>query len=139
MTRDQQLEAVRAKCIEANPEIVELKLGAECRYTIPAGRKIKELALVRVSKTGRTALCATYDTRQRGWSGPYFYEIEKLEVIGRPVRLADVLYAYEQQDDVAHSEFKRERVEILNRWCLVDDDLRDQSDETVDYLYSLLA
>ena len=53
-------------------------------------------------------------------------------IIGRPIRLADVL------GTVYPDEITNTHLAIVARWNLKQDDLTLQSQETIDFLYSLL-
>lgn len=113
--RQEKLEAVRAACVKANPDIVVDEIGHE--------------------------------------NGEQAPEIER---VYREVRLADVLLAI-QEESGAHAlpseedggstesmkynaQVWRDRrwSETLYGWNLRRDDLTEQSDECIDFLYQLL-
>jgi hypothetical protein len=144
MTRDQQLEAVRAACIRANPEITELKFGCE---------------VLRRSET-------TYHViNPLGWGandrkcwlnsvpfGDMPIELEKdlvqnggeFEIVGRAIRLADVLLAIGKDGRVEYAMAAHDGLQIrvgydAVYWNLRKDDLAEQSDECVAHLAHLLG
>lgn len=118
------IEFIREKCIEANPEIVE-----------PAMRKGM---LCLVSDHGERYV-TSYDVAvAKSTVGDY----EILQVLPRPIRLADVLLAIEKvKDQTQHGKC----VMILcngwgekERWDLRQDNLNDQDEPTIRFIYELL-
>lgn len=154
--RAEQLAAIRQKCIEANPEIVELKFG--CALLRPSsgrpykviedmtwGANTKEVWInsvpfgsmslpLRVNK--EEALRGIPDDNGEVW-----------RIIGRPIRLADVLLAMGMRrpmrgmiyctSDGVLIDFEN-RKESGAVWNLRADDLDQQSDETISFIHSLL-
>jgi len=126
------LEKLRKKIIEAVPEIVELKFGCEVKMgtkqvfivvgMMPNGDPIT------VKKEG------AYDSTKQG------ADVEKIdgkiEIIGRHIRLADVLYA--TLSLVVDGKGRKRRTDIVEMWNLKDDNLDHQSPETILFLDNLL-
>ena len=119
MTRDQQLAAIRAACIRANPEIIERSyyLCATCQM------KFSSLGMHnRACKGGAT-------------------KHDKL----RPIRLADVLLALgNKQYEVSLGGrlavfFKPLTDKEIFAWRIHKDDLAQQIEECVAYLAQLLG
>ena len=78
-----KLQLIREKCIAANPEIMELKLG--CKIVNKYRNKMPVSLFV--CKNGNT---------YRTFHEVFGYEdspSENFEILGRPIRLADVLLA----------------------------------------------
>lgn len=143
MTHKENLAYVREKCIEANPEIVELKFGCEINmYGAPrviVGSWAEDEEWLTVHKTD---------------GGPQRLTKEMLrysshtKIVGRPIRLADVLLALHElprTQNVAintlvgtsmNSDFTK--FDLAKTWDLRQDDLGKQSEETVAFLRSLL-
>lgn len=147
MTRDEKLQAIRAKVVEANPEIVQLKYGCliDCKLW---GRQMivdkwkdasgEGWCLVNPDYPGRSS-CSTSDENI-------------IKVYGRPIRLADVLLAHRlrfpadgttrtNESFMRHhtGQFREDIWEIALLWNLREDDLSRQPDETIDFLHSLLC
>jgi hypothetical protein len=58
-------------------------------------------------------------------------------IFGRPIRLADVLLAMTRV--LNGEEAQRPVLELIDDWNLRADDLEKQSEETINFLYDLLA
>lgn len=139
------LEKIRQACIAANPEIVELKYGCLILY------KGQRMTFIRNDTAGRP-WCYT------GWA-PHvigdeaFDRLEPafLKIVGRPIRLADVLLAigpalqtkkgrigtYRGREIDEPQGVKLWLVEV--GWNLREDDLTKQSEETLAFIVSLLT
>ena len=131
--RQKNLETIRAAAIKANPEIVELKFGCQvqryegdeidtlCSITSPGLRGRHAVRFIRFpSVVHYDFVCATG-------------EVESWKIIGRPIRLADVLLALKEQRGYLG-------VTILEKehWNLRADSLEEQSDECIAFLADLL-
>lgn len=144
-----QIEKIRKACIKANPGIVELKFGCVIK-----SHNIHELPpvcdpIVMKTDNGRYVV----SSKQYGVVGDY---AEKdFEIIGRPIRVADVLVAlkgyghyisigwsiregygcwYVYEDETGGFVAKAEQM----AWNLREDDLERQSEECLDFIASLL-
>ena len=129
----------------ASPEIMELKLGCEVMV-----RGIREdnpgcendvVIDGRIDKDNRIGL---------GYFGQV--PIEGCEILGRPIRLADVLMAYNEiHDSMSAKRFAiyfngqvvywddDEKAHLECVWNLKDNSLDNQSDETKQFLIDLLV
>lgn len=154
MTTQEKLEAIRQACIRSNPEIVELKRGCYFKWN-------HDMWQVNCEKCEGLLFAFSCSGDKHSWppemgAGPHWdykyrhfnqEEQSEFEIIGRPTRLADVLLA------IMHTEHhvcisSNERFELLNEkgewvqqfktWYLHNDDLSQQSPETIDFLYDLL-
>jgi len=135
--REQQLAFIRQECVEANPEIVALKFG--CEVTNKAGHRVRIYAA-----HGNSIRTLDLD------SGQGIKEqttVSLREVHGRPIRLADVLLAVPHLKPRDHRNIVRGQAEsagnvgfvtVVCEWNLRKDDLTEQSDECVAFLYELL-
>lgn len=137
MNKEQKIQFIREKCIEANPSIKDLVFGCDvivkgiandnpgCEYDIVVDDRIKE---------GRIGL-------------GYFGEvpISELEIIGREIRLADVLLAMPtnsifvcaKDGYIGHDE-EMIKGHFKVQWNLLNDSLTDQEEPTIDFIYELL-
>lgn len=138
-----KLETIRAACIKANPEIVELKFGCEVSYEgwecilLDVPRQNPAMWVLAQSKT----------LPDEETDGEVY--IPDCEIIGRPIRLADVLLAigkdekdiYFKNSDTTIPKWKIIHSDITGSsigWNLLKDDLTLQSDETIDFLSTLI-
>lgn len=145
-------QALKEVIQKANPEIMELKFGCEVllkdfekdfpNYVgIYAGRRWnkeidKEVDLVVHKKSGHRHLVQMD---------------KKYEILGRPIRLADVLLAIDQKYSDGNIRFVSDGGYFWNWdletspneygaiWNLKDDNLDNQSEETKSFLYELLC
>src|SRR4051812_12619499 len=96
MNNQEQINLIREKCIASNPEIVELKFG--CEVDRGAGVEAKEI------------VCGYFDDqialmRSHPNVGDFLpFEVPKdlvptWTILGRTIRLADVLLAIEEKDN----------------------------------------
>ncbi len=141
------IEQIRKKCIEANPEIVELKFGCEVEggfiYSWTNG-----VLVWLISQLGKGTQMQIPKE-----------DFVKYKIIGRPIRIADVLLAI--QENVEHynediivlvdgfigfrpSEDRKYHDAILKgnsgcNWNLKDDNLDNQSKETINFIHNLLC
>jgi hypothetical protein len=138
----------------ANPEIMEPKLGC----------KVQSLDNSKFPKADWTAIQLSKNHFGRGYdelcvSSPEFgvagYDIKGFEILGRPIRLADVLSALQESNketDLLNPP-KRMHGGVLKveggmlymrhgnpvKWNLKDDNLDHQSEETKQFLINLLV
>jgi len=146
----QKYEAVRKAVIAAVPEIMELKFGCEIKI---------------FDKVRRVVRFGLEPDKEYVWfefqdSEPGFRKMmTKLElelmndvkILGRPIRLADVLVAIGKQPvprywcavdcDGDFYDMEHEGIALSNgyRWNLRQDNLSLQSLETIDFLHSILV
>jgi hypothetical protein len=160
-----KLSLIREKCIAANPEIVALTFGCEIGITaydefysgVPL--VIGSTAICKKHKRYKEECyaeedgCSTTDgavirwgNEEDGW-GTMTRKESEFKVLGRPIRLADVLLAILKQDPANRTKLLLEssgqfRQVFPNRlgpyWNLRADDLEKQSEETISFLYELL-
>lgn len=162
MTKEQNIEIIRKACIEANPSILDLVFG--CELLTPFGNVIfvdtygkterKEADTIAYIQNGELF---TRDVSEKGFD--YFFEI-----IGRKIGLADVLLAMAHNlvDLGASVSFKNanfvhlfpqgaskkeEYISVAGvsvdtrraNWDLKNDNLEDQSEETLSFIAELLS
>ena len=157
MNRSQQIEVIRAACVKANPEIVELKFGCE----IQANLSVEDRSVYKViGRNGNAWVCRAGNDEHCHTA--FFGENSGFLIIGRPPRLADVLLAIRKKEtpDLGDpwspflfvnswgifyrfsGSFKSgERVLCEYGslgWILENDDLNLQSDDTISFLYELV-
>lgn len=172
MTRDQQLEAIRAACIKANPEIVELKFGCglyvetlegygghdvinQHRRVTAEQCHIEQLPNYLVGAYfGERGYIQADSKKIAGRRGAILPNVFKIvEIIGRPIRLADVMLAMRESFTEAGAASGTSTFETFVKaiavvagggkgatsWNLRQDDLAKQSDECVAFLAQLLG
>lgn len=134
---NEKLETIRQACIKANPSILNLEFGCEIKYDGFEGKitNVKEVHPFMVSFDW-------YD--YRGFSSSV-YDVYKsgLNILGRKIGLADVLLAIENID--ARIKLNRHSSEVkvfasatMFTWDCSKDDLTQQSEETINFLYEVL-
>lgn len=160
--REEKIKAIRQACIKANPEIVELKFG--CRYKRveyklkisgePEVLREKEYTIFDTNYTfdgekfhidgfvftedkGRTY--PELGDRMFGATALKDHDNIKFEIIGRPIRLADVLVARGLEH--FHNDDKTNELIYGYRhsWNLLRDSLDEQSDECIEFIHGLLT
>lgn len=146
---------LREKIIKACPDILDLKFG--CRITdgentgrIPCDMKTVLDASTRgeynLRPLGGEKLVEVWDD----FYGLNYYDIDKVKILGRLIRLADVLRALRKKaSNDKDNEWYYNAVDALvigdeadytdALWNLSDDDLDHQSAETVTFLATLLG
>lgn len=139
------LQKLKAVIQAAIPEIMELKMGCELQYlgyqkVIICGR---QLGFWKVwCERGGESVFITVTNEQLKFS-------EVIQILGRPIRLADVLVAIAYKDkrrfacdelgNILEYNSKGEIIEGLVAWNLLDDNLDHQSDECLTFLINLLV
>ena len=136
------LEIIREACIKANPEIMELKFGCliHCKDFKDFPNTIRPYAGYKFSKE------LDRNVAQVLSSGGQLHQMdENHEILGRPIRLADVLLALDVNSTdpywkigASSSLFVIQYGEDKCVWFLREDDLRHQSEETLEFLANLL-
>lgn len=134
-----KLEYIREKCIEANSEIMELKFGCYIKWKADLNDQEGYVSIVEnwISRTDETLRCLMPLGNQGVVSLDHITEI-----LGRPIRLADVLLALDEvssQELVIHMDgelgVNDRAVKWKNTyWNLLDNDLTNQNEETIDFL-----
>lgn len=148
MTRTDHIAAIRTACIKANPEITSMKFACEVRvledqhfhyymYRAPFVATVVEYGVEYLGQRDET--WSMYAVKNHDI---IHLAITKYEVIGRPIRLADVLLAIEERvNTFMNFDFIGnwpDAQELVCKWSLRTDDLEQQSDEMVAFVASLL-
>ena len=126
---------------EANPEIMELKFG--CEVEIIDQRYRQEKLVDEFTILGETNEVNLFlALHKHGTTSVNWKDIERFcKILGRHIRLADCILAadkiYKKHDGIFRQETINHRVEIMERWDLLED-LDNQSDETKEFLRKLL-
>lgn len=137
MNKEQQIEFIRERCIESNPSIKDLVFG--CRIITSSN---SEMIITGTRHLGFWVV--SFDGQIMTDTWVYERSIEK--IIGRPIRLADVLlaikaapkgYYYRIWPDGFFADDGDNCLDIA--WKLKEDDLTLQSDETISWLFELLG
>ena len=126
---------------EANPEIMELKFGCEIDLIGMVG--IDRIIYVSKLKEGYSA-CYKEDMAIHTF--PDFGLVSDDKILGRPIRLADVLMAMGAEKRFAYDSDRTTSCNhrcgqdiLLDGWRLKDNNLDNQSDETKQFLIDLLV
>lgn len=150
MIPQEKINLIREKCIVANRDITKLEFGCEV---------VAESSLVKNSYWHAVLIAPNMGIGHwtcRAWQDA-FPNIEKLQtfkeknfkqILGRPIRLADVIHTimcnHETDNinlfaDIGEIEFDDIWRKKTAKWNLLKDDLRLQSEETRSFLAGLLA
>lgn len=140
MTTPEKIEFIRSKAIEANPSIKDLVFGCEVKVTNDIGYYIGEFLNANYVQFPKYSVPQCLNKK----------DIEIQEIIGRQIRLADVLLAINNRGEqfitclissTGHF-YQRSALPLVTAtaetWDLKNDDLTKQSSDTVDFIYSLL-
>lgn len=123
--------------MRVNPEIVELKFGCEVHVRYDNGLPIAAGASYEYGRAmflsfHRQNIELFYDGGRVG-----VFNRREIEIIGRPIRLNDVLLA--AGADGIGTKTPHDLIGILVLWDYWQDDLTEQSNETIAFLADLLA
>lgn len=143
----ENLEIVRQACIVANPAIMELGFGCEVLIAdwivriITCPLTANEFLGIRIYGGNTGVVRDTVEFKEKA--------IDK--ILGRPIRLVDVLVAIRKASpyddslavfcggDIVKNGDEGFLPEPKVEWNLLKDDIRDQSEETVAFLAGLLS
>lgn len=127
MTPYEQLKATIQKAV---PSIMALEFGCDTDYGLFVGedKENSEYHFVKQDKVGSEDNVF------------YLEDVAGVKILGRPIRLADVLVVINKMaaKDKIKSIFQT-RNDICATWNLLDDNLDHQSEETKQFLISLLG
>lgn len=123
--REQNIEVIRKACVAANPEIMELKFGCEMRCK---GKMLRYIG----KDNGSSALIVD------DGSLLFVDAIGEVEILGHPIRLADVLEAARKVGYNSTEDWLAVITGIVTRYDLHKDSLTDQSDVCLAFLAALL-
>ena len=123
MTKQEKIEFIKQKCVEANPSIMDLVFGCWVLY---GGQPDMPYRITQVQKDS-IGIDPHVDIVSEDGQSDELVTIDILEILGRDIRLADIVYALEM-----NSRY----VELY--YNLLKDNLNDQSDECVEFIYNLL-
>lgn len=130
MERTKHLDFIRSKAVEANPEIIDYDRGF---FTKGKGWQHDWMDDNGINR--RSVFFKTQEAAQKG-----SILLRKRPI--RPIRLADVLLtvgAPETKVTLTEINKRRTYVDIIVQWNLKKDDLNEQSNETLLFLYNLLS
>lgn len=128
----------------ANPEIMELKFGCEVQRDEEVLTFISDYYFEGIGDRQWKKVTL------RGEAGNVFemaeMDLSKYKVLGRPIRLADVLLAMIAETDrqttnkeIRKMNYSQRTLKILAKWNLKDDNLDHHSDEIKQFLIDLLV
>ena len=129
-----KLEQVKQVIQKANPEIMELKFGCEIRTKFD-----ETWTITHRHKIGNIKECWGVANLRQG----SLVSDEDIEVIlGRPIRLADVLYAIGEPSQIlTESEIDKrlKHIDIISKYNLLDDNLDHQSEDFINFAWEVLC
>lgn len=133
MTRAEKINKIRMECVLVNPEIIRLQRGCEVREVRGEGRTLVVLddnLLVGV-KDGR------FGTKYHDVN----HVMRDFQILGRKIGVADIFRAlhFGKFGDEATLKMEQELCyQLVLMWDMVKDDLRDASDDCLDFILTLL-
>jgi len=148
-----KIKQIRKAVIKANPSILDLVFG--CEVILSSEEYSKQPRTLKVLDKreikGRDTIVEIYERSNNG-IGLVFYEDKgHLKIIGRPIRLADVLLAIGTNKVGCDGEGNFSRVrsyeeaskrlspKLVCKWNLRDDNLNNQSEETITFIHNLIC
>lgn len=131
-----KLESLREVIIKANPSILDLEFGCETNVGTFVGKQPDE---------DEWYFAKAEDVN--GERDISFYEnINKLKILGRKIGIAEILLTMIEVTDqqttnkeIRKTNYQARTMRILAKWDLKNDDLANQSDETLTFLWELLC
>lgn len=134
MTHHQNIDIIKKACIQANPSIMELGFG--CRFFFKGNNNNECIALSSKEWKRLTFIISLphLEPKIDSLNRKELIENNELEILGRPIRLADVLLAYSKKEGWPVLEL----AQIASMWSLTKDSLQEQSEETLSFLANLL-
>lgn len=143
--RTTHIKNIREACVSANPEIMELKFG--CRFKFPSD---KYGVFLNDKEWKKAKFLVDLPLLAPHYDELFWDDMVDVEILGRPIRLADILLATEQKwvtfYSASLSSFGKKTksegavlYQIIQKWNLRKDSLEDQSDECVAFISSLLT
>lgn len=127
---ENKIKEIREACIKANPEIVELGWGCEVEM-------INNITDIEYTKLVVGDIVRVNDDR---WMhcGLSTFNKDSYTIIGRPIRLADVLLAVNEADNPHSIDGDKDHENVMWKWNWKDDNLNNQSPETINFIHNLL-
>lgn len=134
MTRQNLLSDIRAQCVKANPEILKLEFGCEVLVE-------DEVMVATHWNTSNDTLDVYAPKRAEALHHTFNLYPKEWEIIGREIRLADVLLAIDFGVQVYsdHARVDMKSANLLEAWNLSRDSLTDQSTPTLQFLHDVLC
>lgn len=136
------LQVIRQKTIEANPEIVELEFGCEVKSKAGWLKIITPKFTFNPHQGTYRAIALLFE--EMGHREYAISEEDIYEIIGRPIRLADVLLAMQMENVPGFYINRFGKFEAKGdyengaAWNCYKDDLSLQSEECLTFIYNLL-
>lgn len=132
----EKLAFIRAKCIEANPEIVELKFG--CKFVDgPTAATIVQIDKWEITSSGKL-LVATDSGDVLEWHPSWTLNAN---IIGRPITLWDVIQVVRKAGYSSTDEWYKTLGHLVDYWSInhdKGDDLNVKSEGTIDFIHDVL-
>ena len=122
-----KLEELKAVIVKANPSIMNLEFGCEIEYK----KKVLKVLTVR-------DVTYLYVLNDDDLPEHIPLRVDLFKILGRPIRLADVLLAL-GADGFVDKEQENNIMNCLVRWEYTDDNLTHQSPETINFLHKILV
>lgn len=152
-----QINLIIENCKKANPDIVALKPGCRVLWTNPENeetkRKAKQWKCTIIRNWGNGAVSIIDDFHVNTIQATTtVFENDFDEILGREIRLADVLLAIVMHDPIRYiaitphgawleiisGKFQNCMEDSMQGWDMKQDNLELQSEECIEFIYNLL-
>lgn len=145
-TKQEKIESIRKACIAANPSILDLEFGCAVKFDYEEldGSITDDIIVDNFVSGLKTANNSIFYFFNKGIEESDFnrtWERQKKEIIGRKIRLADVLHMIEKklvQDRMPLKPHWDAQHNLLCTYNLLKDDLTLQDEATIDFIYQLI-
>lgn len=128
------LQLIKEACYKANPEIKELKFGCEI-----VAKKSNKTLTVAGQYEGDPLVLDYFTGFPQVVVVDGYMNTDLVEILGRPIRLADVLFMIGKTKHVVAVDTDGDFIEATPaEWNLLDDNLDHQSQETLQFIGNLL-
>lgn len=125
---EQKYNELKDAIVKANPEIMGLKFG--CLVSLNGD--------IYYVMRPQDKLGAVLMSDGKLWTKEYMQQVKGLKILGRPIRLADVILSLEKQPGSIHW-WASQKIQVVGKWNCSIDNLDHQSDETKQFLINLLC
>jgi len=139
MTHQEKLAFIRAKCIEANEGIKALEFGCKATWKKPkneheATENVPAIVLTNY-RNGTLEIYSRFSNHKL-WMTMGVFASDLTDVIGRPIRLADVLIivCYGANKAITDTQI----LGAISYWDLRKDDLNEQDEATINFIHSII-
>ena len=153
--RQQKLDFIRAKCVEANESILDLKMGCRVLIWSPEydgedyGTIVKKIVVKDQYLACKNRYFVLIDSRSNNSLETLYFDEKEFKVVGRKPGLCDILMALNEigidgipsleEAEAFDRQYDLNVLGLCSKYNLSTDDIELQSDELVDQVFILLG